>query len=82
MNTIAVNDASAIQIAIDTLHQQGGGRVSFGPGTYACGTIDSDSPLQAKFVNNLSLNDVNLSAKLGPASPLAHKDSHSWEAKF
>ena len=39
MNSIEVKDAHSIQEAIDTLHQQGGGRVSFSPGIYKCGTI-------------------------------------------
>lgn len=46
------------------------------------GTIDSDSPIQARFVSNLSLNDVELTAKTGASSPFVRKESDSWESKF
>ncbi len=46
------------------------------------GTIESDAPIRVNYVNNLSLNDVNLSAKMGTASPFARKESNSWETKF
>ncbi len=46
------------------------------------GTIESDSPIQAKFVNKLSFNDVDLSAKTGTSSPFVRMESNSWESKF
>jgi hypothetical protein len=46
------------------------------------GTIESDSPIRVKFVNNLDLRDVDLSAKMGPSSPCVRKESNSWESKF
>lgn len=46
------------------------------------GTIESDAPLRVKFVDHLSLQDVDLSAKTGRTSPFAGKESNSWESEF
>lgn len=39
----AANDTVPVQRALDICHASGGGRVSFAPGTYVCGTLDLKS---------------------------------------
>jgi len=47
-----------------------------------CGTIEGDTPLHAKYVKNLNLKDVDLSANMGEPVLFSRKESGSWESKF
>ena len=46
------------------------------------GTIDGDTPIRTKFIKDLKLTDVNLSAASGDVSAFKRKKSDSWEANF
>ena len=46
------------------------------------GEIEGDVPLSSRFVQNLKLNQFEVSAAVGEKVPLVRKESRSWEAHF
>lgn len=46
------------------------------------GEVDGDSAITAKYVQNLKLNEFELTAKNGPDVPFRRVESDSWETKF
>lgn len=46
------------------------------------GTIEGDCPLHARYVQNLQLNNFDLTAVTGEAPEFRREDSPSWETKF
>ena len=46
------------------------------------GTVDGESPLSARYVAHLKLQNFDLTAATGPETPLKRVDSDSWETQF
>jgi len=46
------------------------------------GVIEADTPLETRFVRDLKLENVNLSAETGEKVPFVRPESPSWESQF
>ena len=46
------------------------------------GTVEGESPIHARYVQNLKLNNFDLTAVTGEAPEFQRVDSPSWETKF